>query len=147
MGEARRVKRSPLRAVFDTNVVVSALVFGQRLSWLRHAWEEQRLIPLVCRETALELIRVLTYPKFRLDRSAREALLSEYLPYAETVILPDPLPALPRPCRDRDDAIFLQLAIAARAEVLVSGDRDLSVLSAWFPVTSVAVLRERLDAA
>jgi predicted nucleic acid-binding protein len=27
-----------VRAVFDTNVVVSALIFGRRLAWLRQAW-------------------------------------------------------------------------------------------------------------
>jgi hypothetical protein len=36
-----------LRAVFDTNVVVSALVFGGRLRWLRQAWAQCIVIPIV----------------------------------------------------------------------------------------------------
>jgi hypothetical protein len=55
-----------LRAVFDTNVVVSALVFGGRLRWLRAAWAAQAVTPVVCRETVTELLRVLAYPKFHL---------------------------------------------------------------------------------
>jgi len=66
------------------------------------------------RETAIELIRVLAYPKFRLTEPDRAALLADYLPYAEVVLLPNRLPVLPVACRDRDDVVFLQLALAAR---------------------------------
>jgi hypothetical protein len=55
-----------LRAVFDTNIVVSALVFGGRLSWLRTAWAARSVVPVICRGTIFELVRVLAYPKFRL---------------------------------------------------------------------------------
>jgi predicted nucleic acid-binding protein len=48
-----------LRAVFDTNIVVPALVFGQRLPWLRRAWANGIAIPVACRETTGELLRVL----------------------------------------------------------------------------------------
>jgi hypothetical protein len=78
------------RAVFDTNVVVSTLVFGRRLLWLRRVWADGTIIPIVCRESITELLRVLAYPKFRLDASERELLLADYLPYSEVVSLPDP---------------------------------------------------------
>ena len=76
-----------MRAVFDTNVVISALVFGGRLHWLRHAWAFGIVVPVVCRETTEELLRVLAYPKFQLDRREREALLADFLPFAETAAL------------------------------------------------------------
>lgn len=137
-----------MRAVFDTNVVVSALVFGRRLAWLRQAWASAALVPVVCRPTADELLRVLAYPKFRLDPVERRILLEDYLPFAEVARLPDPLPALPVACRDRDDAVFLQLAFAARVDLLVSGDADLAVLrDAVRPlqVVSAAELKAMLD--
>jgi len=134
-----------VRAVFDTNVVVSALVFGGRLRWLRQAWISGAVIPIVCRETTTELLRVLTYSKFRLDAADREALLAEYLPFAEVMPLPNPLPELPVACRDRDDAIFLHLAIAAGADLLISGDNDLAALAAVYKVASPGSLRERLE--
>ena len=136
-----------MRAVFDTNVVVSALVFGRRLAWLCQAWASGRVVPVVCRPTADELLRVLTYPKFRLDAAERRLLLEDYLPFAEVVRLPDPPPALPVVCRDRDDAVFLQLALAAGAEALVSGDADLTTLRGTAPVRviSAAELKAMLD--
>lgn len=135
-----------MRAVFDTNVVLSALVFGRRLYWLRRAWASGVVAPIVCRETVTELLRVLAYPKFRLDGPERDALLAEYLSFAETGRLPHVLPELPLVCRDRDDAVFLHLARASGADVVVSGDKDLTVLAAAYPVISPAMLRQRLEA-
>jgi putative PIN family toxin of toxin-antitoxin system len=135
-----------MRAVFDTNVVVSALVFSGRLLWLRRAWASGAVVPIVCRETVTELLGVLAYPKFHLSADDREALLADYLPFAEIVVLPDPPPPLPIACRDHDDAIFLQLAIASRADLLVSGDTDLTTLVQTVPVVSPATLRQRLAA-
>lgn len=134
-----------MRAVFDTNVVVSTLVFGRRLLWLRQAWASGAVTPVVCRETVTELLRVLTYPKFRLSSAERETLLEDYLPFAEIAHLPDPLPDLPQACRDRNDAMFLQLAIVSHADALVSGDSDLTVLSIAYPVISAAALRIQID--
>lgn len=133
-----------MRAVFDTNVVISALVFGRRLLWLRRVWASGAVIPVVCRETAGELLRVLSYPKFRLDAMERENLLADYLPFAEIAVLPQPLPVLPAACRDRDDAVFLHLAIASRAELLVSGDADLTALAGAYRVASPEALRRLL---
>jgi predicted nucleic acid-binding protein len=48
-----------MRVVFDTNTVVSALLFRGALSWLVEHWRDREVAPLVCRETANELARVL----------------------------------------------------------------------------------------
>lgn len=122
-----------IRAVFDTNIVISALVFGRRLAWLRNAWASRILIPVVCKQTAAELLRVLTYPKFRLTAADRAALLEDYLPYAEIIEIPEPMPDIPIQCRDRDDVVFLVLAIVANAR-LISGDSHLSILKASAPI-------------
>ena len=66
------------RAVLDTNVVLSALVFaGGAAARLRHAWQTRALLPLVSTATIRELIRVLAYPKFKLDVRAQEELLAD----------------------------------------------------------------------
>lgn len=119
----------PPRVVLDTNLVLSALVFAQgRLAVLRHVWQEARIVPLVSKTTTAELIRVLAYPKFKLDADQQGELLADYLPWCETVRIPNPPPATPA-CRDVYDQPFLQLAVAARADYLVSGDLDLLSLS------------------
>lgn len=119
----------PPRVVLDTNLVLSALVFAQgRLAVLRHDWQDRRFVPLVSKATAAELIRVLAYPKFKLEAEERQELLADYLPWCATVHIPDPPPATPI-CRDVCDQPFLQLAVAGRADYLVSGDLDLLSLS------------------
>jgi uncharacterized protein len=122
-----------LRAVFDTNVVVSALVFGRRLAWLRQAWAGGVLVPVVCRNTTDELLRVLHYPKFRLSTAECHFLLEDYLPYAEVAPPLDNALVLPVYVRDHDDAVFLRLALAVQVP-LVSGDRDVAVLREIAPV-------------
>jgi putative PIN family toxin of toxin-antitoxin system len=134
-----------VRVVFDTNVVISALVFRRRLAWLRQGWASGTVIPVVCRETVAELLRVLTYPKFRLDAMEREALLADYLPFAEIATLSQPPPDLSVACRDRDDAVFLQLAIVSSADFLVSGDADLTVLAGDYSIASPETLRQLLE--
>ena len=138
--------RRPPRVVIDTNLVLSALVFANgRLAPLRTAWRERRCIPLVSRTTAAELLRVLAYPKFRLSADEQAELLADYLPDCETVELPETLPRVPE-CRDRFDLPFLQLALVGRADVLISGDRDLLCLDGMFicPIMGADVWLARL---
>jgi len=123
-----------LRVVLDTNIVVSALLFSTgRLTWLRQAWQCRRLIPLVCRETVHELLRVLAYPKFKLSDAEQQDLLSDFLLYAEAVAIPTPWPALST-CRDDKDNIFLVLAHVGQAHALISGDDDILALCDIFSV-------------
>ena len=50
------------RAVLDTNVIPSALVFHSgSLTWLRDSWSANRIVPLASSATAAELIRALAY--------------------------------------------------------------------------------------
>ncbi|MDW7712282.1 MAG: putative toxin-antitoxin system toxin component, PIN family [Deferrisomatales bacterium] len=132
------------RVVLDTNLVLSALVFsGGRVAELRRAWQQGASTPLVSRDTAAELVRVLAYPKFRLSREEQEVLLADYLPHADTVKIPARKPRVP-PCRDPFDAPFLLLAVAGEADFLVTGDQDLLSLDGQIPgpiVTADAFLQ------
>lgn len=120
------------RVVIDTNLVLSALVFAQgRLTPLRLAWQSTHCQPLVSSVTAAELIRVLAYPKFKLTAAEQLELLADYLPYCTTVRMPAKLPATPD-CRDKFDLPFLQLAVAGKADYLISGDQDLLSLAGQF---------------
>ena len=102
---------------------------------------------MICGETTAELLRVLAYPKFQLTPTERDLPLAEYLPFAEAARLPESLPVLPVACRDRDDVVFIQLALAAKVDCLVSGDSDLWTLRyvAPVPIASVDELRRRVN--
>lgn len=126
---ARPGSARPLRVVLDTNVLFSALLFpGGGLGRLRIAWQAGVFIPLASTATVQELVRVLAYPKFRLEGAAQRELMADYLPWATVVDVPDPPPLVPE-CRDRHDLPFLHLAAAGKARVLVSGDADLLSLA------------------
>lgn len=137
------------RVVLDTNIVLSALLFsGGRVAWLRYAWQSRQMQPLVCKATASELLRVLTYPKFKLTEAEQQDLLADFLPYTDAVSLPDPWPDLPL-CRDEHDQVFLALAVAGKADFLVTGDADLLALRESFSglITTVDEFRTQLSAA
>lgn len=120
------------RIVIDTNLVLSALVFAQgRLTPLRLAWQCTLCQPLVSSVTAAELIRVLAYQKFKLSTEDQQELLADYLPYCTTMRMPAKLPATPD-CRDKFDLPFLQLAVAGKADYLVTGDQGLLILNDQF---------------
>lgn len=135
------------RVVLDTNVLLSALLFHQgSMAWMRQAWQSGSVRPLASRETTGELIRVLAYPKFRLTDTDREELMGDYLPWCEIFAVPAKT-GIPD-CRDPFDRPFLALAACAGANALVTGDKDLLVLSDSFqiPILSPAAFRERMDA-
>lgn len=121
--------KAPPRVVLDTNVVLSSLLFGGGpAARVRVLWQAGRIVPLASTATAQELVRVLGYPKFGLSAQDQDELLADFMPWVEVVRVPDPPPAVP-PCRDPFDLPFLHLAVAGRAQAIVTGDRDLLALA------------------
>lgn len=110
-----------IRAVLDTNVLVSALLFSGPPSQLVPAWQGGRLCPVVSAEILDEYVRVLAYSKFKLTGSEILSLIEEdVLPFVDTVrAKPISVPTL----RDPDDRKFLACAVSARVHWLVSGAR------------------------
>ncbi len=134
------------RLVLDTNVLLSALLFRQGpVAWRRMARQSNAIRPLTSRETAEELIRVLYHPKFKLTDADREDLLADYLPWCETFTVPEKI-QVPT-CRDPLDRPFLVLAAAARADALITGDKDLLSLAESFkiPILTPAEFKERFE--
>ena len=135
------------RLVLDTNVLLSALLFhAGSLSWLRPAWQSENIRPLASHDTTAELIRVLSYPKFKLTDDEREDLLADYLPWCETATVPNPTKV--PDCRDPFDRPFLELALTAKADALITGDKDLLVLANEFsvPIITPAAFKEGMPA-
>jgi putative PIN family toxin of toxin-antitoxin system len=128
MGAAKPLSAAAnARVVFDTNVVLSALLFTHgRLSWLVDHWQAGNSVPLVSRATAVELTRILAYPKFRLTAGEQLEALAGYLPFCEVVEIVKSCPVL---CRDAKDQPLLDLAQSGRADALVTGDEDLLALA------------------
>ena len=79
----------------DTNLVLSALVFGAGTPGPASCLAARSFAALVSNPTAAELLRALAYPKFQLSPAERGELLADYLPCCETVGIPEPPPAAP----------------------------------------------------
>ena len=98
--------------------------------------------------TIEELIRVLTYPKFKLTSEDRRELVGDHLPYCTTVQMPARPPKTP-PCRDAFDVPFLQIAIVGKADFLVTGDEDLLDIrdKVAFPIIAPDVFLSEIEKA
>lgn len=128
---AQEMSAAP-RVVIDTNVALSALLFKKgRLVVVRDVWQSGQCSPLASHATATELMRALSYPKFRLSAAEQQELLADYLPFTSVVRMPTKPPRTPV-CRDPADVPFLQLAKVGRADYLVTGDEDLLTLASGF---------------
>jgi putative PIN family toxin of toxin-antitoxin system len=121
-----------VRVFFDTNVLVSA--FGTRgfcAEVLRHVLAEHELLT---GEVNLEELRRVLQTRFQLPRQTTAAI-EELLRGQE--IVARPLEPAGIPVRDPDDAWVLASAIAGKADVLVSQDKDLLELAGEAPILIV----------
>lgn len=118
-----------MRAVIDTNVLIGGLLWhGPPHALLTHV--RDGLVSLVSSPVLLtELDDVLSRPKVDAilanAKTSREQALREVRQLAEVI---EPTPLRQPVCRDPDDDEVLALALAARADLIVSGDVDLLVL-------------------
>lgn len=111
------------RVVLDTNVLVSAILFGGTPGRLVALWQTGRIRAYASPPIVAEYLRVLAYPRFELTPPEIEYLLyGQILPYFELVD-PPPGPAVIR--EDPSDDMFLLCAVEARAHAIISGDRHL----------------------
>jgi putative PIN family toxin of toxin-antitoxin system len=116
------------RVVVDSNVVVSALLFGGISGKLIPLLKGRRIHPLCSKEIIDEYIRVLAYPKFKLVESEIEFLISqEIVRWFEIVKVP---PGKPFVTADASDDKFIWCALEGRADVIISGDEHLLNLAA-----------------
>ena len=112
--------------VLDTSVWVSALEFGGTPALaVFHALAVDQLA--VSDFIEREVIRVLT-GKFGREPRALQAVLDELLVLTQRVQTHGAVSGV---CRDPNDDVILETAVAAKAEFLVAGDRDLLSLESF----------------
>jgi len=116
------------RGVLDSNVLVSALLFGGIAGKLIPLWKGRRIHPLCSKEILDEYIRVLAYPKFKLVESEIEFLVTqEIVRWFEIVTVS---PGKPFVVADPSDDKFIWCALEGRADAILSGDEHLLNLAA-----------------
>jgi putative PIN family toxin of toxin-antitoxin system len=122
------------RVVLDTNIWLDWLVFKDlSLLYLKRSFSEGQVDIFIDAACEAELERVLGYDLARhtLDAAAQAACLAESRRIAQRIDTPAPeaeCKLLPR-CADPDDQKILELALAARADVLITKDHKLLELA------------------
>ena len=121
-----------MRAVFDANVVVAGICW-QGEGWLCLVKLAQRRVfaygtPATVEETRETAVRVIRQQNPKHNAAAR---LTWYLDKVRTV---EPAPLGKQRSRDAKDDPYLAAAVAAKAQVIVTYDRDLLVLGRPFGI-------------
>ncbi|MGI9174903.1 MAG: putative toxin-antitoxin system toxin component, PIN family [Rhodothermales bacterium] len=124
--------------VFDSNVVVSAVLFhqGKPAQAVEAALDSGEI--LVSEDIVRELNDVLSRPKFERYASEEDRVrfLQSLLQEARLIEVVETIQA----CRDPKDNKYLEAAVGGGAECIVSGDDDLLVLH---PFREIPILRPR----
>jgi putative PIN family toxin of toxin-antitoxin system len=129
----------PVRFVADTNVILSRLFFLHSVpsQAMKRAMADHQLI--VSSETLHELESVLSRPKFDNYLTLDQRLQFFHRLHLSALQI-ESVPAISA-CRDPKDDKFLALALAGRANLVLSGDDDLLVLH---PFRGISILSPRL---
>jgi putative PIN family toxin of toxin-antitoxin system len=127
--------------VLDTNVLVAALVANGLCRELVHRTIRLRI--LATSEALLQELETTVRDKF--DLTPPVAAFLDLFRASTEVVDPKPLPA--PICRDETDDVVLATAVAAEADVIVTGDQDLLVLGSYQDISIVSPrsFLERLD--
>lgn len=130
-----------MRLVLDTNIVLSGLLWRGAPYQLLTQIKQTRTLQLVSSPMMLEeLADVLTRKQCSKRLAAIEQSSAQVLAdYLQLVELVEPV-AIPPTSRDPDDDAILACALAAHADLIVSGDADLLVLEQFqdIPIVTAA---------
>jgi len=136
-----------VRAVIDTNVLIAGLLWhGPPHALLEHV--RAGTVAMVSSPGLLaELADVIGRAKFDAilvrSNTSRERSLAEVRQLAEVV---EPPPLAQPVCRDPDDDQVLALALAAKVDLIISGDNDLLSLASFegIPIVTPAQTLQRI---
>jgi putative PIN family toxin of toxin-antitoxin system len=125
-----------IRFVFDTNALISALLFKSSKPKQAYQYALKSGDILLSPQTLAELSEVLSRKKF--DRYVTSIEREEFLEaLLERVILIEPIETVIA-CRDPKDDKFLELALNGEASFIITGDEDLLELN---PFRGVRILK------
>ncbi len=130
------MKKTEYRFVFDTNVLVSALLTPKGHSRQAFTKADRNGFILQSSETIAEVEQVIYRERFDkyVTNAERTRFLSHLLEKSTVIPITEPITV----CRDPDDDKFLELAVSGNADYLVSGDDDLLALH---PFREIPILR------
>lgn len=124
------------RFVVDTNTLVSRLLIPNSVPAKAVSWALNNGKILVSDDTLQELAEVLSREKFNQYISIEDR--QEFIRYFARICERVEIIRRIESCRDPKDNKFLELAINGNAEMIISGDNDLLVMS---PFQNIKIVR------
>lgn len=135
-----------MRAVADTNIVVSGLLWQGASRRVLDLARAGRLDLFTSPALLVELEEVLLRDKFsRRLKAAAVAPADLLLGYAALATVINPPPIAPAVVADPDDDEVLACAVAAQADIVISGDRHLLSLGEFQGIPVLAPARLQAD--
>jgi uncharacterized protein len=110
-----------IKAVLDTNIFVRALLGSAANEAVYNAFKEDIFILVVSKEILEELAEVLLRPALGLDLKNIKSVLSHI---KEKAVIAETTQKI-KSCRDPKDDMILEAAVNAKADIIVSNDKDL----------------------
>lgn len=126
-----------MRVVLDTNVLVSGLAYpGSIPGRIVTVWRGGGLDVVLSHHILEEMVRVLPrLPRVRMSPADVRDLADSFLFLADIV---EPETTQVPNLRDPTDQPVLATLLAARADYLITGDKDLRVLAPVYPIVTPA---------
>ena len=117
-----------MRIVLDTNVLLSAILFGGTLGRILDAWRAGRVELVMSPDIVDEYVRVGERLNGRYPDVEIQPVVALVVQNA-TIVPSAPLPGAV--CDDPDDDKFLACALASGTKTVVSGDKKLRAVSGY----------------
>jgi len=136
-----------MRLVLDTNVVASGLLWNGTPARIIDAAQAGSIEIYTSRALLTELTRILKREKFaKVVAASGLDIEGLVLGYAALALIVEPLPIPPTIIADPDDDHVLACALAAQAELIVSGDKHLLDLEGYqnIEIVTAAKSMERI---
>jgi putative PIN family toxin of toxin-antitoxin system len=133
---------STLRVVLDTNILISAIAYpGSIPGRIFSAWQSGQLDVVLSRYILNEMERVLPrFAQVKLSASGIRDLADSFMFRAEMV---EPSAVAEASLRHEADAPVLGTLLAAKADYLITGDKDLLAIAGKYPIITPAAFWER----
>ena len=131
-----------MRVVLDTNVLISGLAYPNSVPGkIVSTWDSHSVHVVMCKFQLQEIARVLAYPKIRKLLAWDETFVRQLLLRVELIDISEITVLVPN---DADDSPILATLIAASADILITGDRDLLSMSEQYPIETPSQFAQRL---
>ena len=128
--------RKELRAVIDTNIIISAVI-GKSTTLINiyNCFVDNLFTPIFSPHLQEEILDVIKRPHIRKYFRAKEINKFKKLIKADSIlVIPSNKLSL---CRDSSDNFILEAAVEAKADFIVTGDKDLLSLQKSFGIPIV----------